>query len=99
MEINEIQDGEKISHQFHLQTRHYPVALKLLNRNSQTTSNTTDNQIQNSSEESTLFIASTEPFIPLSEMAQPDDYHYVMDDTEGVCDYYDNDDDSTIPCV
>jgi hypothetical protein len=45
---------------------------------------------------------STDPFIPLSEMAQPDDYHNVMDDTEGVCDLYNNDDDddaSTMPCV
>jgi hypothetical protein len=36
-------------------------------------------------------------------MAQPDDYHDVMDDTEGVCDLYDDDDDdndiSTMPCV
>jgi len=36
-------------------------------------------------------------------MAQPDDYHYVMDDTEGVCDLYDDNDDdddaSIMPCV
>jgi hypothetical protein len=45
-------------------------------------------------------LVSTEPFIPLGEMAQPDDYHYVMDDTEGVCDLYNDDDDiSAMPCV
>jgi hypothetical protein len=35
-------------------------------------------------------------------MAEPDDYHYVIDDdTEGVCDLYDDDDDdiSTMSCV
>ena len=34
-------------------------------------------------------------------MAQPDDYHYLIDDTEGVCDMYNDDDDnvSTMPCV
>jgi hypothetical protein len=35
-------------------------------------------------------------------MAQLDDYHYLIDDTEGVCDLYNNDDDdnvSTMPCV
>ncbi len=40
------QEGEKISHQFHLQSRHYPVNLKLLNRNSETLSSTTDEQRQ-----------------------------------------------------
>ncbi|CAF0784610.1 unnamed protein product [Rotaria sordida] len=103
MKINEIQNGEKLSHQFHFQSRHYPVSLKLLNRNLQTTSNTIDDQTQDSSEESAFSIVSTEPFIPLGEMAQPDDYHNVMDDTEGVCDLYDDDDDdddvSAMPCV
>jgi hypothetical protein len=34
-------------------------------------------------------------------MAQPDDYHDVMDDTEGVCDLYDDEDNdvSTTACV
>jgi len=35
-------------------------------------------------------------------MAEPDDYHYLIDDTEGVCDLYDDDDDddiSTMSCV
>ncbi|CAF3055837.1 unnamed protein product [Rotaria socialis] len=93
MKINEIQNGEKISHQLHLQSRHYPVNLKLLNRNSQVTSNTTDDQRQNSFDESGSPIASTEPFITLGEMAEPDDYHNVLDDTEGVCDLYDDDND------
>ncbi|CAF1324478.1 unnamed protein product [Rotaria magnacalcarata] len=92
MKINEIQNGEKISHQLHLQSRHYPVNLKLLNRNSPVTSNTTDDQRQNSFDESGSPIASTEPFITLGEMAEPDDYHNVLDDTEGVCDLYDDDD-------
>ncbi|CAF2784205.1 unnamed protein product [Rotaria sp. Silwood2] len=103
MKMNEIQNGEKISHQFHFQSRHYPVNLKLLNRNSQILSNPTDDKIQNSSEESPFSIVSTEPFIVLGEMAQPDDYDDVMDDSEGVCDLYNNDDDdddaSTMPCV
>ncbi|CAF3363359.1 unnamed protein product [Rotaria sp. Silwood1] len=103
MKINEIQNGEKISHQFHFQSRHYPVNLKLLNRNSQTIPNMTDDQIENSSAESPFSIVSTEPFILLGEVAQPDDYHDVMDDTEGVCDFYNDDDDdddvSAMPCV
>ncbi|CAF1478928.1 unnamed protein product [Adineta steineri] len=86
MKINEIQNDDKISHQFHLQTRHYPVNLKLLNRNTTPLSNTTDEQL-----------TPTEPFISLGEMAQSDDYHFVMDDSESVCDLYDNEDVSTMP--
>ena len=39
-------------------------------------------------------------------MSPPYEYHYAMDDTEGVCDLYNDDDDddddndiSSIPCV
>ena len=35
-----------------------------------------------------------EPFISLGEMAQSDDYCYIMDEIEGVCDLYDD-----TPCV
>jgi transcription factor E2F3 len=104
MKVNEIQDNEKTSHQLHFQSRHYPVNLKLLNRNAQIESTTTNNQTQNSSEESITSITSTEPFIPLTEMTPPSTYHYAMDDTEGVCDLYDddqedNDNGSPMPCV
>jgi len=37
-------------------------------------------------------------------MAQPDDYNYVLDDSESICDLYNDDEDedvnnSAMPCV
>ncbi|UJR35731.1 hypothetical protein I4U23_028481 [Adineta vaga] len=86
MKINELHNGEKISQQFHLQTRHYPVNLKVLNRQSQAAASNTTNSDQ----------ISIDPFIALGEMAQPDDYYSIMDDTIGVCDLYDIDDTTSV---
>ncbi len=54
-------------------------------------------------------LAPTEPFIALTEMSPPCNYNFAMDDTEGVCDLYDDDDEqeaegdnndtSPMPCV
>ncbi|CAF1172250.1 unnamed protein product [Adineta ricciae] len=86
MKVNEIPDGEKISHQFHIQSRHYPVNLKVLNRHSKAIPDSTN------SEDATSEQISLNPFIPLGEMTQPGDYYLTIDDTTGVCDLYNNDD-------
>ena len=41
------------------------------------------------------FLVPGNAFIPLSEMAQPDDYLCAMEDNEGVCDLYNDDDDDS----